>query len=106
VNCRGGANGSENVPVVPSLSTKESRVMLFLQCRERLKELQKSRIITRKIVSESPIRIEYHLTDLGKKLEPVLGAAGSFSMSSMPREVFKDGKARNPEEIIQMKLVT
>ena len=66
----------------------------------RLKELQKSRIITRKIVSESPIRIEYHLSDLGKKLEPVLVAAGSFSMSSMPREVFKDGKARNPEEII------
>jgi DNA-binding HxlR family transcriptional regulator len=72
----------------------------------RLKELQKSRIITRKVVSESPIRIEYHLTDLGKKLEPVLVAAGSFSMSSMPNEVFKDGKARKPEEIIRMKLVT
>jgi DNA-binding HxlR family transcriptional regulator len=72
----------------------------------RLKELQKSRIITRKVVSESPIRIEYHLTDLGKKLEPVLVAAGSFSMSSMPREVFKDGRARNPEEIIQIKQVT
>ena len=72
----------------------------------RLKELQKSRIITRKVVSDSPIRIEYHLTDLGKKLEPVLVAAGSFSMSSMPNEVFKDGKARKPEEIIQMKLVT
>ena len=58
------------------------------------------------MVSESPVRIEYHLTDLGKKLEPVLVAAGSFSMSSMPNEVFKDGKARKPEEIIQMKLVT
>src|SRR2546428_12839364 len=54
----------------------------------RLKELQKSRIITRKMVSESPVRIEYHLTDLGKKMEPVLVAAGSFSMSSMPNEVF------------------
>jgi DNA-binding HxlR family transcriptional regulator len=70
---------------------------------DRLKELQKSRIITRKIVSESPIRIEYHLTDLGKKLEPVLLAAGSFSMSSMPREIFKDGKPRSPEEIIYSK---
>jgi DNA-binding HxlR family transcriptional regulator len=49
----------------------------------RLEELQKSRIITRKIVSEFPILIEYHLTDLGKKLEPFLVAAGSFSMSSM-----------------------
>ena len=72
----------------------------------RLTELQKSRIITRKIISESPIRIKNNLTDLGKKLESVLLAAGSFSMSSMPNEVFKDGKARKPEEIIQMKLVT
>ena len=66
----------------------------------RLKELQKSRIIIRKVVSDSPIRIEYHLTDLGKKLEPVLVAAGSFSMSSVPKIIFKDWKSRIPEEII------
>jgi DNA-binding HxlR family transcriptional regulator len=66
----------------------------------RLTELPKSRIITRKIISESPIRIKNNLTDLGKKLESVLLAAGSFSMSSVPKIIFKDWKSRIPEEII------
>jgi DNA-binding HxlR family transcriptional regulator len=66
----------------------------------RLTELQKSRIITRKIISESPIRIKNNLTDLGKKLESVLLAARSFSMSSVPKIIFKDWKSRIPEVII------
>ena len=66
----------------------------------RLTELQKSRIITRKIISESPIRIKNNLTDLGKKQESFLLAAGSFSMSSVPKIIFKDWKSRIPEEII------
>jgi DNA-binding HxlR family transcriptional regulator len=55
-----------------------------------LQELQKLGIIKRKIVSESPIRIEYTLTDMGKQLEPILFAAASFSMSCLPKIVFKD----------------
>jgi DNA-binding HxlR family transcriptional regulator len=56
---------------------------------ERLQELQKLGIIKRKIVSESPIRIEYTLTDMGKQLEPTLLAAASFSMSCLPKIVSK-----------------
>jgi DNA-binding HxlR family transcriptional regulator len=52
-------------------------------------------IIKRSIVSEYPIRVEYELTDLGKEFEPVLLAAGSFSMRYMPEVVFKDGKPRS-----------
>ena len=66
---------------------------------ERLQELQKLEIIKRKIVSESPIRIEYTLTDVGKQLEPTLLAAASFSMSCLPKIVFKDGRPRSPKEI-------
>jgi DNA-binding HxlR family transcriptional regulator len=66
---------------------------------ERLQELQKLGIIKRKIVSESPIRIEYTLTDMGKQLEPTLLAAASFSMSCLPKIVFKDGRPRSPKEI-------
>ncbi len=66
---------------------------------ERLKELQKLGIVRRKIVSESPFRIEYVLTDVGKQLEPTLLAAASFSMSYMPKIVFKDGKPRSSKEI-------
>jgi DNA-binding HxlR family transcriptional regulator len=62
---------------------------------QRLRELEKLGIIKRRIVSEYPIRVEYGLTDLGKAFEPVLLAAGSFSMRYMPEIVFKDGKPRS-----------
>lgn len=62
---------------------------------ERLRELEKLGIIKRRIVSEYPIKVEYGLTDLGKEFEPVLLAAGSFSMKHMPKVVFKDGKPRS-----------
>lgn len=70
---------------------------------ERLKELQKLGIVKRKIVSKSPFRIDYVLTDVGKQLEPTLLAAASFSMSYMPKIVFKDGKPRSPKEICALK---
>ena len=62
---------------------------------ERLRELEKLGIVKRRIVSEYPIKVEYGLTDLGKAFEPVLLAAGSFSMRYMPEVVFKDGKPRS-----------
>ena len=62
---------------------------------ERLRELEKLGIVKRRIVSEYPIKVEYGLTDLGKAFEPVLLAAGSFSMRYMPKVVFKDGKPRS-----------
>ena len=68
---------------------------------ERLRELEKFGIIKRIIVSEYPIKVEYELTDLGKAFEPVLLAAGSFSMRYMPEVVFKDGK---PRSFVQSKL--
>jgi len=67
----------------------------------RLRELEKFGIIKRRIVSEYPIRVEYELTDLGKAFEPVLLAAGAFSMRYMPKVVFKDGKHRS---FVQSKL--
>lgn len=62
---------------------------------ERLRELEKLGIIKRKIVSEYPVKVEYELTDLGKEFEPVLLAAGTFSMRYMPKIVFKDGRPRH-----------
>jgi DNA-binding HxlR family transcriptional regulator len=67
---------------------------------ERLRELQKFGIVRRRIVSEYPIRIEYKMTDLGKEFEPVMLAAASFSMKNLPKIVFKDGKPRNPADLL------
>ena len=69
----------------------------------RLKELEKSGIISRKIVSESPVRIQYKLTGLGKQLESVMFSAASFSMCCLPKIVFKDGKPRIPEQILSQR---
>ncbi|MDQ3853140.1 MAG: helix-turn-helix transcriptional regulator [Thermoproteota archaeon] len=67
---------------------------------ERLRELQRFGIISRRIASEYPIRIEYEMTDLGREFEPVLLAAASFSMRNMPKIVFKDGKPRTPADFL------
>ena len=60
----------------------------------RLKELQRLRIVERRIVSQAPIRIEYRLTDVGRRLDSVLVSAAAFSMACLPRAVFKDGRSR------------
>ena len=71
---------------------------------ERLRELQRFGIIRRRMVSEYPIRVEYEMTDLGREFEPVLLAAASFSMRNMPKIVFKDGKPRNPADLLIQRL--
>jgi DNA-binding HxlR family transcriptional regulator len=51
-------------------------------------------------VSEYPLRVEYSLTEMGKRFEAVLLSAASFSMMYMPRAVFKDGKSRRPDQLL------
>jgi DNA-binding HxlR family transcriptional regulator len=68
---------------------------------ERLRELEKMGIVKRRIVSEYPVKVEYRLTEMGMGFEPVLLAAGAFSMRYMPEVVFEDGK---PRAFVQSKL--
>lgn len=46
---------------------------------ERLKQLEDEMIIKRNVFPETPIRIEYELTDKGKSLEPILRALSDWS---------------------------
>jgi DNA-binding HxlR family transcriptional regulator len=39
---------------------------------ERLKELEASGILVRHVYPETPVRIEYELTDMGRALEPTM----------------------------------
>lgn len=39
---------------------------------ERLKELEQEAIVKRKVFPETPVRIEYSLTEKGKALEPII----------------------------------
>jgi DNA-binding HxlR family transcriptional regulator len=65
----------------------------------RLKEMEKNGLISRKIYHETPIRIEYFLTEKGSALKSILDQMATFSVQFCPKDVFKDGKPRKYEEI-------
>ena len=67
---------------------------------QRLKELKRSGIVERQITSESPIHVEYRLTELGRRLEPVLCSAAAFSIEALPKLVFKNGKPRDLRAVL------
>lgn len=65
----------------------------------RLKEMEKSELINRKVFNETPIRIEYSVTEKGKALKPIIMQMAAFSMKYCSCEVFKDGKPRTLEQV-------
>ena len=61
----------------------------------RLKEMEKSGLIRRKVCStETPIRIGYFLTEKGSAPKSILNQMAIFSMRHCVKEVFKDRKPR------------
>lgn len=46
---------------------------------ERLKELEKEGIVKRDVYPETPVRIEYSLTDKGLALEPIIRSIETWS---------------------------
>lgn len=62
----------------------------------RLKELEKDRLIKREVFNETPVRIEYYLTEKGKALQPILEQMGLFSMKYCCEMVFENP---NPSKI-------
>jgi len=65
----------------------------------RLKEMEKNGLIKRQIYSETPIRIEYSVTEKGEALKPILMQMAAFSMKYCCGDVFKDGKPRTLEQV-------
>lgn len=46
---------------------------------ERLKELEAEGIVARTVIPDTPVRIEYHLTEKGRALAPVLDAVSAWA---------------------------
>ena len=65
----------------------------------RLKEMERDGLIKREVFHETPVRIEYTLTEKGKALESILDEMAAFSMKYCAKDVFKDRKARKLEEV-------
>ena len=53
---------------------------------ERLKDLEQQGIVKRDVYPETPVRIEYSLTDKGKAIEPVLKGIESWAQDWIPSE--------------------
>ncbi|PKR78415.1 transcriptional regulator [Halalkalibacillus sediminis] len=60
-------NGSQRFCTIESEIGISGKVL-----SDRLKDLEKEGIVTRKVYDEIPVRIEYSLTDKGKALKPLL----------------------------------
>lgn len=65
----------------------------------RLHELQEAELIESVIIKEAPRIVEWHLTEKGKDIVPILLSVMSFGAKWYPDEVFEDHRARTLEEI-------
>jgi len=69
----------------------------------RLKEMEKDGLIDRKVYSETPVRIEYNITEKGRALEPILDQMSTFTMKYCAKDIFRYGKARKHEQVYAYK---
>ena len=53
---------------------------------ERLKELESAGIVRRIVTPDTPVRVEYELTDKGRALEGPLRALGAWATAWMPAD--------------------
>lgn len=51
---------------------------------ERLKELEAEGIVTRTVIPETPVRVEYHLTEKGRALGAVVAAVSGWAEQWLP----------------------
>lgn len=69
---------------------------------QRLKELEKNGIVEKKVISVTPLSIEYRLTDKGKALNKVIYELANFAMTACECEVPEmDGKVSRQEYLQQ-----
>ena len=96
------------VLIVRNMMSNQTRFNQFLKSVEginpktlstRLKEMEKNGLILRKIYHETPVRIEYYLTEKGEHLKSILDQMAIFSVQFCAKDVFNDGKPRTYEEI-------
>ncbi len=61
---------------------------------ERLRELEREGIVSRTVIPETPVQIEYHLTEKGRGLEPVMRAVIQWTMRWTPPGMVKAAPKR------------
>jgi DNA-binding HxlR family transcriptional regulator len=67
----GASRFSEIKQAIPDISDK--------MLSERLKELEAEGLVTRTVIPETPVRVEYHLTDKGRALKDAIASISSWA---------------------------
>ena len=65
----------------------------------RLREMEKNSLIKRKVYPDTPVRVEYTITEKGEALKPIITQMAAFSMKYCSHDVFKDGKPRTVQQV-------
>jgi DNA-binding HxlR family transcriptional regulator len=60
---------------------------------DRLKEFEAEGLVERRVIAETPVRIEYHLTAMGRALLPVVEAVAVWAEEWLPLEAAQDLRA-------------
>ena len=72
----GATRFTEIAATVPGLSDR--------LLSERLRELEAEEIVTRTVIPDVPVRVEYRLTEKGRALTPVLAAIAAWAQEWIP----------------------
>jgi DNA-binding HxlR family transcriptional regulator len=64
---------------------------------ERLRSLESEELLTRKVVPESPVRVEYELTEKGRSLESSLTEIGAWAERWIPLDDEDENRAIDGE---------
>jgi DNA-binding HxlR family transcriptional regulator len=81
----GSIRFSEIAATVPGLSDR--------LLSERLKELEAEGVVSRIVYPETPVRIEYHLTENGHSLAPVINSISEWAEAWLPEPDFAEEPA-------------
>ncbi len=75
----GVARFSELIQIVPGLSDR--------MLSERLKELEAEGIVERRVFPETPVRIEYAITEKGRALAAVVESIDAWAQAWLPADI-------------------
>lgn len=65
---------------------------------ERLRELEQEGVVERTVIPETPVRIEYSLTPMGRALEGTIRALGDWAEHWLPANVGEQGPLAEKEK--------
>lgn len=68
---------------------------------ERLRSLESEELLTRRVVPESPVRVEYELTEKGRSLESSLNEIGAWAERWIPLDDDREAKAPASESRVR-----